>query len=458
MYRAISTIVLSLCLSGCIGKMIEQKAPVTAADQICKIERYAIDLEFPGMAINANDLGDVKSLNDEVTKSLTTRPGDLLFLSGGSQQGAFGAGFLDGWHLRDGKLPNFQVVTGVSTGALQATGAFIGRPDIPVNGYTIRDESEILKGYVAGASMEGSMPIGAAMTALRRGSIADLEPLRARLKNLYGEAELRAVALRSVREGALLLAGATDVSSGRAIAFDLTDLAERYVTEVKAGNSVKADLLHNCYISALIASSVVPPGAQPEFIDNRMYIDGGAKFAVFAEDIGEIIKDDVPPPPPPTIIGGPTPPTASPTPRKLKNVYIILNSAGELQAQCSKANPEHCRQGSDTHLAGAHKSWTVPSLAGRTLSILTNQVERLSIDRAANLPRTGYVDPKFIKIDPDARDAFVSDLNGAFEEGARSCKDWLALDDLASPLEFHPRYMRCLLDFGRDLGLRQQWN
>lgn len=52
---------------------------------------------------------------------------NILELSGGGQYGAFGAGFLKGWS-ESGKRPEFDVVTGVSTGALLVTHAFLGEP------------------------------------------------------------------------------------------------------------------------------------------------------------------------------------------------------------------------------------------------------------------------------------------------------------------------------------------
>ena len=48
-----------------------------------------------------------------------------LALSGGGANGAFGAGFLNGW-TASGKRPVFKIVTGVSTGALMAPFAFVG--------------------------------------------------------------------------------------------------------------------------------------------------------------------------------------------------------------------------------------------------------------------------------------------------------------------------------------------
>jgi len=56
-----------------------------------------------------------------------TRDGtfDLLALSGGGADGAYGAGVLVGWG-QHGDRPTFEVVTGVSTGALMAPFVFIG--------------------------------------------------------------------------------------------------------------------------------------------------------------------------------------------------------------------------------------------------------------------------------------------------------------------------------------------
>ena len=51
----------------------------------------------------------------------------FLSISGGGDDGAFGAGLLVGWTAR-GDRPIFRVVTGISTGALSAPFAFLG-PD-----------------------------------------------------------------------------------------------------------------------------------------------------------------------------------------------------------------------------------------------------------------------------------------------------------------------------------------
>src|SRR5882724_2051535 len=52
-------------------------------------------------------------------------PLNYLAISGGANDGAFGAGFLSGW-AASGARPDFEMVTGISTGALAAPFVFIG--------------------------------------------------------------------------------------------------------------------------------------------------------------------------------------------------------------------------------------------------------------------------------------------------------------------------------------------
>ncbi|MEO0871517.1 MAG: patatin-like phospholipase family protein, partial [Pseudomonadota bacterium] len=50
---------------------------------------------------------------------------EMLAISSGSDKGAFSAGFLNGWS-ENGTRPRFDIVSGVSTGALIAPFAFLG--------------------------------------------------------------------------------------------------------------------------------------------------------------------------------------------------------------------------------------------------------------------------------------------------------------------------------------------
>ena len=78
-----------------------------------------------------------KSAVESVRQELAAQPGkpagvfatttvDVLALSGGGADGAFGAGLLCGW-TENGNRPRFKLVTGISTGSLIAPFAFLGQ-------------------------------------------------------------------------------------------------------------------------------------------------------------------------------------------------------------------------------------------------------------------------------------------------------------------------------------------
>src|ERR1700754_4443830 len=83
---------------------------------------------------------------------------NLLAISGGGENGAFGAGLMNGW-TETGTRPEFEMVTGISTGALSAPFAFMGPAyDQQLKEvYTTTDASRvfrksIVKGVLGGAS------------------------------------------------------------------------------------------------------------------------------------------------------------------------------------------------------------------------------------------------------------------------------------------------------------------
>src|SRR6478672_3493001 len=75
------------------------------------------------------DSEDSEALQQEIWQSLTREypqlSNTMLALSGGQEDGAFGAGLLVGWS-QQGSRPQFKIVTGTSTGALAAPFAFLG--------------------------------------------------------------------------------------------------------------------------------------------------------------------------------------------------------------------------------------------------------------------------------------------------------------------------------------------
>ena len=112
----------SLCsamLAATTGCAVVHRPPIT----IAQLEQDAI------AAARAEDVTRDSVLVRLVRRAVVRgdRTLDVLMLSGGGQNGAFGAGFLRGWQSRaDARFPAFDLVTGISTGALQAPFALVG--------------------------------------------------------------------------------------------------------------------------------------------------------------------------------------------------------------------------------------------------------------------------------------------------------------------------------------------
>lgn len=195
------------------------------------------------------------------------RPGppNVLILSGGGQWGAYGAGLLKGWSAQSGPnaRPDFNVVTGVSTGALQATYAFLGRDAPLVEAYSIDDEKELVDRH-------------GGLFFLSHGSSADLAPLRDVVLGLADKALLADVA-REGGKGRLLLVGAVDALDGRMYALDLTAIA--------LDASLSDDERRECYAGAIIASAAIPLVFRQVTIGGVPYYDGGVRNSVFVSGL-----------------------------------------------------------------------------------------------------------------------------------------------------------------------------
>jgi predicted acylesterase/phospholipase RssA len=185
----------------------------------------------------------------------------VLALSGGGQWGAFGAGFLKGWTRHGDRPAEFQVVTGTSTGSLQATFAFLGRDydDKLRRAYLdIRSDSDVMdKRFLLTA-------------ALFSDALATTGPLRRRLEAQIDDEVLSRVAAEGAK-GRRLFVGAVDLGSGAFRSFDLTEIAAR-------GPTARRD-----YVDALMASAAIPVAFPPVEIGGRTYVDGGVRRNIFLQ-------------------------------------------------------------------------------------------------------------------------------------------------------------------------------
>lgn len=182
---------------------------------------------------------------------------NLLLLSGGGSYGAWGAGVLNGWS-RSGnppRRPAFDVVTGVSTGAIQATPAFLGSDSDPVlqEAYTT-----LTTGQIYGRSW------------LPPSLLQNLDPLRRLLEEKYlVPSVIDAVADASAGGTRRLYVGTVDLASGEFCSWDLTQLAMQRE--------------YDLYRAAILASTANPAFLWPIEIDGAKHADGGICHRVFLE-------------------------------------------------------------------------------------------------------------------------------------------------------------------------------
>ena len=106
----------------------------------------------------------------------------MLSISGGSANGAYGAGLLKGWS-KEGSRPKFKAVTGVSTGAITAPFAFLGK-----------DYDDRMEEIYTTMSTKDVMKIKNPFQSLFGNSFASNKPLEKQLKKYITLAMLEKIA------------------------------------------------------------------------------------------------------------------------------------------------------------------------------------------------------------------------------------------------------------------------
>jgi len=185
----------------------------------------------------------------------------ILVLSGGGLDGAFGAGYLNGWTAR-GDRPQFSLVTGVSTGAIIALFAFLGPgyDDVLTEVYTQYSTDDFVTRTIFTALMGGT-------------AVYDTREYRDLIEDYIGEEEVARLA-EEHRKGRTLLIGTTNLDAGRPVIWSVSGIA---ATGHPAARTLIQDIIQ--------ASSAVPAAFPPVLIpvvapDGRQYdemhVDGGA--------------------------------------------------------------------------------------------------------------------------------------------------------------------------------------
>jgi predicted acylesterase/phospholipase RssA len=198
------------------------------------------------------------------------RPHDYLVISGGGENGAFGAGLLVGW-TATGQRPEFTMVTGISTGAIIAPFAFLG----PRYDAVLR---EIYTSYSA-ADLVRRRNVFALFGA---DAAFETEPFERLIEKYLGDAEIAAIAAEG-RRGRSLLIGTTNIDAARPVIWDLTRIA---MSGVPGSRRLICDVIR--------ASAAIPGAFPPVRFDvqaggqhyDELHVDGGVTSQLFLDSVG----------------------------------------------------------------------------------------------------------------------------------------------------------------------------
>jgi hypothetical protein len=192
------------------------------------------------------------------------RPYQFLALSGGGMYGAFGVGVLTGW-TESGARPEFDAVTGISTGALMATYAFLGP----------RYDGTLYEAMV-GVDRNDLLGIRFRPGPLVTESVFHNRPIR-RMLDRYVTAELLAEVAAAHAAGRRLYVGTTNLDSRKLIIWDMGAIASR-------GTPESVELYRTILLASASVPVAFPPVRIPVEVDGHCYeelhVDGGASDEV----------------------------------------------------------------------------------------------------------------------------------------------------------------------------------
>lgn len=191
---------------------------------------------------------------------------NILVISGGGANGAYAAGVLCGWTEND-KRPSFDIVTGVSTGALIAPAAFLGPSydHILRDTYTQVSDENIMVRNISEFLFEG------------RPSIMDTAPLKRIIRQNVTPDFMRAIA-REHASGRRLYIGTTNLDARRFVIWDMGAIASFDTPEA-------LELFRNVILASASIPVAFPPVMVPVKFNgvsyDEMHVDGSVVTQMF---------------------------------------------------------------------------------------------------------------------------------------------------------------------------------
>jgi hypothetical protein len=241
-------------------KTATKPQPATAADRLSRTEFSLADeavAKLPGMPADARFWGDSVA---DFQRALPAEPGAWLILSTGGEEGAYGAGFLNGWAAA-GTRPQFSVVTGVSTGALMATYVFAGgNYDEELHQvYTTISATDVFEVATTPESLTDAWPLGKTI-------------------DQHVTAEMLAAVAGEYQKGRRLFVLTTNLDAGRPTVWNMGAIAAQ-------GGDAALKLFRQVLLAAASVEGMFPPVYITVEANGRqfqeMHGDGGATGPLF---------------------------------------------------------------------------------------------------------------------------------------------------------------------------------
>jgi len=228
-------------------------------------ERFVLPQDLHAIEVAFREAGRRRMRHLGLTHPSQLPRFQLLGVSGGGEDGAFGAGLLCGWTAH-GTRPEFELVTGVSTGALTAPFAYLGS-----------DWDGALRSVYTDITPGDVLRSRGLLAAIFDDALADSAPLFRTISRHLDERMLAAIA-RGHESGRLLLVGSTNLDAQLPVIWNIGAIAA-------SGHPRALDLIRRI----LLASAAIPGAFPPVMFDvtangtahQEMHVDGGAFSQVF---------------------------------------------------------------------------------------------------------------------------------------------------------------------------------
>ncbi len=343
----------------------------------------------------------------------------ILIMSGGGQNGAFGAGILNGWSDRkEGvKRADIDMITTISTGAMALTYALVGN-------YGTSDQQrkadQALKNIYTKTSEDDLLEEKNVIAMLTTNSLVDTRGMGRTLDGAIAEfmPMIRAWPQDGSWAGKMAFAGVVNMDDGKFYVSDLLQVARDGARD-GARDEEQELISENCYREVILASSAEPVFFPPRFITTdpstsdagHMYVDGGLRFGTFWHENLKLLEAH----------------------HLTVEVYVIVN--GDLAV-----DPYVCNDSGECFRESKKIKNTVLDIAKRSSVIATDQLYKASLDKIYGdlMARYGagkfkmnytYIKPEYIR--------------------QKQCRKSLS--------SFDPAYMGCLYDIGEMVGRTWDW-